>query len=154
MDVQAHPGVVEEIEKAGPCRESDDGRQTAERSREQPTGQPQTTEGTQHPGHNSQFEHINRQVKAQRRARQPALSFDTKKKENIGSCKNPGQTWRQKGEPIKVKAYDFPDKTKGKAVPYGVSDIEKNGAWVHVSISYDTAQFAVASIRAWWQRLG
>lgn len=90
----------------------------------------------------------------QRRAGQPALSVDTEKKENIGNYKNPGQTWRQKGEPIKVKTHNFPDKTKGKAVPHGVSDIGKNGAWVNVSISHDTAQFAVASIRAWWQRLG
>ena len=113
-----------------------------------------TLEGAQHPDRNAQFEHINRRVKAQQRAGQPALSVDTKKKENIGNYKNPGQTWRWKGKPIKVKTHDFPDKKKGKAVPYGVYDIGKNEAWVNVGISHDTAQFAVASIRAWWQRLG
>ena len=111
-------------------------------------------EGTQHPDRNAQFEHINRRVKAQKRAGQPALSVDTKKKENIGNYKNPGQTWRRKGKPLKVKTHDFPDKQKGKAVPYGVYDIGKNEAWVTVGISHDTAQFAVASIRQWWQRLG
>jgi transposase len=40
-----------------------------------------TVEGKQHPDRNSQFEHINRRVKAQQRARQPAISVDTKKKE-------------------------------------------------------------------------
>src|SRR5438552_1853670 len=74
-------------------------------------------EGTQHPDRNAQFEHINRRVKAQKRAGQPALSVDTKKKENIGNYKNPGQTWRRKGKPLKVKTHDFPDKQKGKAVP-------------------------------------
>jgi len=88
------------------------------------------------------------------RAGQPALSVDTKKKENMGNSKNPGRTGRRKGEPGKVKTHDFPDKTKGKAVPYGVYDIGKNEAWVNVGISHDTAQFAVASIRAWCQRLG
>jgi transposase len=113
-----------------------------------------TIEGAQQPDRNAQFEHINRRVKAQQRAGQPALSVDTKKKENIGQYKNPGQTWQRKGEPVKVKTHDFPDKTKGKAVPYGVYDIGKNEAWVNVGTSHDTAQFAVASIRAWWQRLG
>jgi hypothetical protein len=113
-----------------------------------------TIEGAQHPDRNAQFAHINRRVKAQQRAGQPALSVDTKKKETIGNYKNPGQTWRRKGEPLKVKTHDFPDKTNGKAVPYGVYDIGKNEAWVNVGISHDTAQFAVASLRAWWQRLG
>jgi hypothetical protein len=79
---------------------------------------------------------------------------DTKKKENIGNYKNPGRTWRQKGQPVRVQTHDFPDKQKGKAVPYGVYDIGKNEAWVNVGISHDTAQFAVASIREWWRRLG
>jgi len=113
-----------------------------------------TIEGAQHLDRNAQFEHINRRVKAQQCAGQPALSVDTKKKENIGHYKNPGQAWRRKGQPVKVKTHDFPDKTNGKAVPYGVYDIGKNEAWVNVGISHDTAQFAVASIRAWWQRLG
>jgi Rhodopirellula transposase DDE domain len=113
-----------------------------------------TIEGAQHPDRNAQFEHINRRVKAQRRAGQPALSVDTKKKENLGNYKNPGRTWRPTGQPLKVKTHDFPDQKRGKAVPYGVYDIGKNEAWVKVGISHDTAQFAVASIRAWWHRLG
>jgi transposase len=113
-----------------------------------------TIEGAHHPDRNAQFEHINRRVKAQRRAGQPALSVDTKKKETIGNYKNPGRTWRRKGQPVKVKTPDFPDQKKGKAVPYGVYDIGQNEAWVNVGLSHDTAPFAVASIREWWQRLG
>ena len=63
-----------------------------------------------------------------------------------------------KGQPIKVQTHDFPEKDdKGrtiKAVPYGVYDIGRNEAWVNVGITYDTAEFAVASIRTWWRRLG
>lgn len=61
-----------------------------------------TLEGKQHPDRNAQFEHIARRVKAQQRAGQPALSVDTKKKEIIGKYRNPGQTWRRKGQPIEV----------------------------------------------------
>ena len=113
-----------------------------------------TVEGKQHPDRNAQFAHISRRVKAQQRARQPALSVDTKKKEIIGNYKNPGRTWRRKGDPRKVKSHDFPDKKKAKAVPYGVYDIAQNEAWVNIGISHDTAEFAVASIRQWWRRLG
>jgi transposase len=117
-----------------------------------------TVEGKQHPDRNAQFEHIHRRVKSQQRAGQPALSVDTKKKEIIGKYKNPGRTWRRQGQPIEVQTHDFPEKDeKGKAikaVPYGVYDIGTNEAWVNVGITHDTAQFAVASIRMWWRRLG
>jgi hypothetical protein len=36
----------------------------------------------------------------------------------------------------------------------GVYDIAANQGWVNVGIDADTAEFAVESIRRWWQRLG
>jgi transposase len=113
-----------------------------------------TREGTSHPDRDAQFRYINRRVKSQQRRRQPAISVDTKKKENLGNLKNPGRTWRPKGQPIEVDTHDFPDPRKGKAVPYGVYDLDRNEAWVSVGISSDTAEFAVESIRRWWKRLG
>ena len=113
-----------------------------------------TIEGKQQPDRDAQFQHINRRVKAFQRARQPAVSVDTKKKEPLGKMKNPGRTYRLKGEPEKVKTHDFPDKNLGKAVPYGVYDMTFNDAGVSVGISHDTAEFAVAAIRRWWKRLG
>ena len=80
--------------------------------------------------------------------------MDTKKKEVLGNLKNPGRTWRPQKSPREVNTHDFPDKTKGKAVPYGVYDIGHNEAWVSVGISSDTAEFAVAAIRQWWKRMG
>jgi transposase len=113
-----------------------------------------TVEGKQHPDRNAQFEHIARRVKARQRRGEPAISIDTKKKEPLGNMKNPGKTYRRKGRPIKVKTHDFPDKELGKAVPYGVYDIAHNEAGVSVGIGHDTAEFAVASIRRWWERMG
>src|SRR5208282_1318627 len=106
------------------------------------------------PDRNAQFEHIAARVKAFQRSGQPAISVDTKKKENLGNMKNPGKTYRPKGRPRKVKTHDFSDKEKGKAVPYGVYDITRNEAGVSVGISHDTAEFAVAAIRRWWKRMG
>lgn len=113
-----------------------------------------TIEGKQHPDRDAQFGHINRRVRAFQRARQPVISVDTKKKEPLGNMKNPGRTYRRKGKPRKVKTHDFPDKELGKAVPYGVYDVTHNEAGVSVGISHDTAEFAVAAIRRWWQRMG
>lgn len=113
-----------------------------------------TVEGKQHPDRNAQFEHISRRVKARQRCGEPAISIDTKKKEPLGNMKNPGETYRRKGRPIKVKTHDFPDKELGKAVPYGVYDIAHNEAGVSVGVGHDTAEFAVASIRRWWKRMG
>jgi hypothetical protein len=113
-----------------------------------------TREGESHPDRDAQFRYINRRVQAQRRRGQPAVSVDTKKKEVVGNHKNPGQTWRPQGQPTEVETHDFPDPRKGKAVPYGVYDLRHNEAWVSVGISSDTAEFAAASIRRWWNELG
>jgi transposase len=113
-----------------------------------------TREGNEHPDRNAQFEHINARVKARKRRGEPAISVDTKKKEKLGNKSNSGREHEPKGQPRKTDTHDFPDKEKGKAVPYGVYDIHRNEAFVSVGISSDTAEFAVSAIRMWWLRLG
>src|SRR6185437_12336216 len=85
---------------------------------------------------------------------EPAVSVDTKKKELVGDFRNAGREWRPKGNPQKVRVHDFVDKELGKAIPYGVYDIQNNQGWVSVGIDHDTAQFAAGSIRRWWRRMG
>jgi len=113
-----------------------------------------TREGKDHPDRNAQFEHINRRVMACQRRGQPAVSVDTKKKEVLGNRKNAGRSYRPKGKPREVDTHDFPDDKLGKAIPYGVYDLESNEAWVSVGIDHDTAEFAVASVSQWWKRMG
>ena len=114
-----------------------------------------TREGKAHPDRDGQFLHIHDQVLRLQKRGQPVISVDTKKKELVGNYKNPGQEWQPQGVPEKVKVHDFPDKKKGaKAIPYGVYDITANEGWVSVGIDHDTAEFAAASIRRWWQEMG
>ena len=113
-----------------------------------------TREGKDHPDRDAQFAHINRRVLAYRRGGRPAISVDTKKKEVLGNKKNGGREYRPKGKPLAVDTHDFPHPQAGKAVPYGVYDLAHNEAWVSVGITHDTAEFAVASIRRWWEQLG
>jgi hypothetical protein len=113
-----------------------------------------TREGRQHPDRDGQFHYIHGRVAARRRRREPAVSVDTKKKETLGNHKNPGRCYEPKGRPRRVDTHDFPDARRGKAVPYGVYDIQANEAGVSVGVSHDTAAFAVAAIRRWWHQLG
>jgi hypothetical protein len=113
-----------------------------------------THEGASHPDRNAQFEHINAKVVAAQAAGQPVISVDTKKKELIGNYRNGGSDYRPKGDPCRVKVHDFEDKTLGKVVPYGVYDVGANAGWVSVGVTSDTAEFAVASIRTWLERMG
>src|SRR5689334_2183161 len=113
-----------------------------------------TREGSHHPDRNAQFEHINTTVKAAIVAGNPAISVDTKKKELVGDFKNGGRELRRQGDPEAVRVHDFEIKGLGKVAPYGVYDIAANEGWVNVGIDADTAEFAVESIRRWWQRLG
>jgi Rhodopirellula transposase DDE domain len=85
---------------------------------------------------------------------QPVISVDSKKKELIGEFKNVGREWNKTNEPVKTNVYDFPDKELGKVAPYGIYDVAKNNGWVSVGISSDTAEFAVTSIRSWWNEMG
>ena len=113
-----------------------------------------THEGASHPDRNAQFEHINAKVAASMVAGVPVISVDTKKKELIGNFRNGGSDWRPKGDPHRVKVHDFEDKQLGKVVPYGLYDIAANAGWVSLGITSDTAEFAVASIRTWIDRIG
>jgi transposase len=110
-------------------------------------------EGKQHPDRNAQFEYINKKTKKQLASGNPVISVDTKKKELVGDYKNGGKELCPKGRPEMVKVHDFPGEL-GKVAPYGVYDIGDNSAWVSVGISSDTAEFAVESIRRWWNELG
>jgi hypothetical protein len=111
-------------------------------------------EGTDHPDRDGQFQFINRRVRKFQRRGWPVISVDTKKKENIGEFSQRGQEWEAEGEPRRTKTHDFRKKGEPKASPYGIYDPTRDEGWVNVGISHDTAEFAVASIRGWWRKLG
>ena len=113
-----------------------------------------TIEGKGHPDRDAQFQHINRRAKAFQRQGEPVVSVDTKRKELVGQYGNGGREWQPKGKPEEVKVHDFIDKGLGKAIAYGVYDMASNTGWVSVGVDHDTAEFAVETIRRWWDRMG
>jgi hypothetical protein len=111
-------------------------------------------EGAQHPDRDGQFRYLNEQARQHLADSQPVISVDTKKKEVVGNLGNKGREWQPKGSPVRVDVHDFPDPNIGKAIPYGVYDLGADQGWVSVGDDHDTAAFAVATIRRWWQMVG
>ena len=101
----------------------------------------------QHPDRDQQFKHLQSERKKHQAEGQPVISVDTKKKELVGNFKNSGQIWCLTPEIVNV--HDFPSSAVGRAIPYGIYDLQHNYGTVYVGQSVDTPTFAVDSIAAW-----
>jgi hypothetical protein len=101
----------------------------------------------QHPDRDRQMRYIREQQAHHQAAGHPVISVDTKKKELVGNFKNPGRIWCQ--EPELVNIHDFRSDAVGRAVPYGIYDLQCNRGTVYVGQSADTPAFAVDNIARW-----
>jgi hypothetical protein len=99
-----------------------------------------------------QFHYLRRQVRDYLAQELPVISVDTKSRELIGPFHQSGQKWSR--SPIRVFDHDFPSDSEGVAIPYGIYDLACNEGFVCVGTRYDTAEFAVDSIRRWWTQVG
>jgi transposase len=113
-----------------------------------------TIEGDSHADRDQQFEHLNTLCKQFEQKQAPAISVDCKKKELLGTFKNQGREWQPKGQQTRVNVYDYRSLANGKAIPYGIYDLVHNQGFVNVGIDHETAEFAVESIRRWWNHAG
>ncbi len=111
-------------------------------------------EGKQHADRDGQFRYIGDQANKHLDANEPVISVDAKKKELVGDHANNGVEWQPEGNPEEVDVHDFPGPEIGKAIPYGVYDVDADEGWVSVGDDHDTPAFAVATIRRWWERMG
>jgi hypothetical protein len=115
------------------------------------------TEGRQHPDRDARLRYLNDIAAGFIDDDQPVISVDTKKKELIGDYANGGTEWEPEGEPERVQVHDFADRALGEfamAIPYGIYDVANDEGWVSVGDVADTAEFAVESIRRWWNQMG
>jgi Rhodopirellula transposase DDE domain len=117
-------------------------------------GTAKVLEGVSHPDRDAQFRYLNDQVAEHHGRAQPVISVDSKKKEHIGDFSAAGSELRPKGDPVKVASHTFLGPKVPVAIPYGIYDIAGNTGWVNVGTGRNTAEFAVESIRRWWNAQG
>lgn len=101
---------------------------------------------------NRQFRYIQHQRAAFAARGCPVVSVDTKKKELVGTFKNPGVVWAQASP--RVNDHDFRSDAEGMAIPYGIYDPQANRGFVVVGTSHETPAFAVDALALWWQGCG
>ena len=108
--------------------------------------------GASHPHRDAQFNRITELRERAAAENTPVISVDTKKKELVGTFKNPGAKWDR--EPVRVNDHDFRSLAEGVAVPYGVYDLHANTGTVFIGTSSDTPKFAVDCVEKWWRTEG
>ena len=108
--------------------------------------------GASHPNRDDQFQCITALRERCAAANTPVISVDTKKKELVGAFKNAGAKWDR--APELVRDHDFPSDAKGRAIPYGIYDLQANTGTVFVGTTADTPAFAVDCIEKWWRTEG
>ena len=102
-----------------------------------------------HPSRDEQFRHISDLRERYAADNVPVISVDTKKKELVGTFRNPGAKWDR--SPERVNDHDFRSDAEGLAIPYGIYDPRANAGTVFVGHTADTPAFAVDCIEKWWQ---
>jgi hypothetical protein len=107
---------------------------------------------THEPERDRQFRYIARQRRRFQKHGNPAISIDTKKKEQVGLFKNPGRTWRRVA--IDVWDHDFPSWGRGRAIPFGIYDGQRHTGFVVVGTSNETAAFVANALTIWWRDQG
>lgn len=70
----------------------------------------------------------------------------------IGNFYRSGRLYTQ--ETIQVNDHDFPSYAKGKVIPHGLYDINRNKGYITLGTSHDTSEFACECIRRWWLNHG
>jgi hypothetical protein len=104
------------------------------------------------PNRDEQFKNIDK-LKAKFSAEgNPIISFDTKKKENLGNFYRAGHLYTR--EELHANDHDFSTDAKGVIIPHGIYDVQQNIGYVHIGTSKDTSQFACDCLRSWWLKHG
>lgn len=99
-----------------------------------------------------QFNIISRKRKKFERSNNPIISFDTKKKEDLGNLHRAGEIYCT--EAPESYDHDYPHLSKGKIVPHGIYDVKQNQGYINIGVDNETAEFICDSIKIWWNRVG
>lgn len=82
----------------------------------------------------------------------PILSIDCKKKELLGTLYRDGKSYSQAAQ--EAYDHDYAHLGKGKVIPHGIFDLQKNIGFMTIGNSSETAAFIVDNLRWWWFEFG
>ena len=108
--------------------------------------------GGQSPDRQEQFERIGALVQQFQDAGDPVLSIDTKAKEFLGRLYRKGRLYGTAA--LRAFDHDFPSWADGKLIPHGIFDLQRNVGHINIGLSHDTSEFAIDSLRWYWNRIG
>lgn len=100
---------------------------------------------------NEQFEIIF-QLVAIMSLKTPVLSMDCKKKERLGNLYREGKVLSTAA--IEVFDHDYDHLSKGKVIPHGIYDVQRNEVYVTIGTNHETAEFAKDNLLWWWDDFG
>ena len=82
----------------------------------------------------------------------PVISIDCKKKELLGTLYRDGKSYSQ--APMEAYDHDYSHLGKGKVIPHGIYDLQRNQGFITVGNSSETASFIIDNLRWWWLEHG
>lgn len=99
-----------------------------------------------------QFDKIHETVKDHENTGDPVFSMDSKRKESLGEIHRSGAVIANQA--AEVLDHDLPAYNDGEVTPHGIYDVQENTGHVSVTTGSDTGEFAVASLRWYWEHVG
>lgn len=82
----------------------------------------------------------------------PIVSIDCKKKERLGNLYRAGKCFMQ-GQ-VEVYDHDYEHLAKGKVIPHGIYDLQRNEGFITIGTSHETASFVAENLLWWWDNFG
>lgn len=99
-----------------------------------------------------QFEKIEEAVEDYKNSGDPVFSIDSKRKESLGEVHRSGDVIANQA--AEVLDHDLPAYSEGEVTPHGIYDVANNTGHISVTTGSDTGEFAVASLRWYWDEIG
>ncbi|NJN39424.1 MAG: ISAzo13 family transposase, partial [Acaryochloridaceae cyanobacterium CSU_3_4] len=114
-----------------------------------------TREGISHPDRNEQFEYINQQVRLFQNQINLWFQLMPRKRNGLATLPIKVANTNPKGSLKKSVCMILWIKTWVKHSPMvGIYDVTQNCGWVSVGVDHDTVEFAIATLRQWWEHMG
>jgi hypothetical protein len=108
--------------------------------------------GGSSPDREAQFDRIRSLIEEYTATGNPYFSIDTKAKEHLGQLYRAGRVLSTAA--FHAFDHDFPSWANGVVIPHGIYDPVRNRGHINLGLSHDTSEFAVESLRWYWNRIG